>query len=160
VASSDPGELMSSVGHAADFNVGRIFHKWTSDYTNIASNAAGEPYSRITAPTSLAKIPSRSKIVRNASFTTTRVPLSTGSVQPRQPAADARVETTRLPISRRLARAAMEKVSAKQEQKLSNFGDGLTVNGKNKWNQYNDLYLTIPPGLLRAGRRSRSVGAA
>jgi hypothetical protein len=30
----------------------------------------------------------------------------------------------------RLARAAMEKVSAKQEQKLSNLGDGLTVRGK------------------------------
>ena len=67
---------------------------------------------------------------------------------------------TKAADQQRLARAAMEKVSAKQEQKLSNFGDGLTVNGKNKWNQYNDLYLTIPPGLLRAGRRSRSVGAA
>jgi hypothetical protein len=30
----------------------------------------------------------------------------------------------------RLARAAMEKTSAKQERRLSNLGDGLTIRGK------------------------------
>jgi hypothetical protein len=37
---------------------------------------------------------------------------------------------TKAADQQRLARAAMEKVSAKQEQKLSNFGDGLTIRGK------------------------------
>jgi hypothetical protein len=37
---------------------------------------------------------------------------------------------TKAADQRRLARAAMEKVSAKQEQKLSNLGDGLTIRGK------------------------------
>ena len=41
------------------------------------------------------------------------------------------VRYTKAADQRRLARAGMEKMSAKQEQKLSNLGGGLTIRGKN-----------------------------